>query len=42
MCSNDILTPKLIKELLIDYIPHSRLIEIENCSHWTVIENQRK
>lgn len=36
--SNDILTPKLIKKLLIDYIPHSKLIKIENCGHWTVVE----
>lgn len=36
--SDDILTPKLIKELLTDYIPHSKLIEIQNCGHWTVIE----
>lgn len=36
--SDDILTPKLIKKLLIDYIPHSQLIEIENCGHWTVVE----
>lgn len=35
---DDILTPKLIKELLIDYIPHSKLITIRNCGHWTVVE----
>lgn len=36
--SDDILTPSLIKELLVDYIPHAKLIEIENCGHWTVVE----
>ncbi len=36
--SHDILSPSLIKKLLIDYIPHARLHEIENCGHWTVIE----
>lgn len=36
--SNDILTPSLIRELLVDYIPHSKLIEIKNCGHWTVVE----
>lgn len=36
--SDDILTPKLMKKLLNDYIPHSKLIEIESCGHWTVVE----
>jgi len=36
--SDDILTPSLIKELLVDYIPHSKLIEIKNCGHWTIVE----
>lgn len=36
--SDDILTPKLIKKLLVNYIPHSKLIEIKNCGHWTVVE----
>ncbi|TAA72674.1 alpha/beta fold hydrolase [Planococcus salinarum] len=34
----DILTPELIKELLIKHIPHTKLVEVENCGHWTVIE----
>lgn len=37
--SDDILNPKRIKELLLDYIPHAELIEIENCGHWAIIEN---
>src|SRR5690625_4415035 len=36
--SNDILTPHLIKPLLLDYIPHAELVEIDNCGHWTVVE----
>jgi proline iminopeptidase len=36
--SNDILKPVKIKELLLDHIPHARLIEIEQCGHWTVVE----
>jgi proline iminopeptidase len=36
--STDILKPVKIKELLLDYIPHARLIEIEQCGHWTVVE----
>ncbi|MDQ0220377.1 alpha/beta hydrolase [Peribacillus cavernae] len=36
--SHDILTPELIEDLLIKFIPHARLIEIENCGHWTVVE----
>jgi proline iminopeptidase len=36
--SHDILTPSLIRELLITHIPHAKLIEIENCGHWTVVE----
>jgi len=40
--SHDIITPAKIKELLINYIPHSRLTEIENCGHWTVVEKPEK
>lgn len=36
--SDDILTPHLIKKNLLDYIPHAKLIEIEKCGHWTVVE----
>lgn len=36
--SHDILTPDLIKRLLLDYIPHAVLVEIEECGHWTVVE----
>ncbi|MEC2072439.1 alpha/beta fold hydrolase [Alkalihalophilus marmarensis] len=36
--SHDILTPGLIKKLLLDHIPHAKLIEIEKCGHWTVVE----
>jgi proline iminopeptidase len=36
--SHDILTPELIKRLLLDHIPHAKLIEIEKCGHWTVVE----
>lgn len=36
--SHDILTPALIDDLLISYIPHAQLMEIGNCGHWTVIE----
>ena len=36
--SHDILTPNLIKKLLLDYIPHAELVEIAECGHWTVLE----
>ncbi|WP_241657782.1 alpha/beta fold hydrolase [Anaerobacillus alkaliphilus] len=36
--SDDIIKPTKIKELLLDYIPHARLVEIENSGHWTVVE----
>lgn len=36
--SHDILTPNLIKKLLLEHIPHAELIEIEECGHWTVVE----
>ncbi len=36
--SHDILTPDLIKKLLLDYIPHAKLVEIEKCGHWSVVE----
>jgi len=36
--SHDILTPNLIKSLLLDYIPHADLDVIEECGHWTVVE----
>lgn len=36
--SYDILTPNIIKKLLLEYVPHAKLIEIENCGHWTVVE----
>jgi len=36
--SNDILSPNLIRRLLVDYIPRARLVEVEQCGHWTVIE----
>lgn len=40
--SHDIITPAKIKELLIKYIPHAKLTEIENCGHWTVVEKPDK
>lgn len=40
--SHDIITPAKIKELLIKQIPHAKLIEIENCGHWTVVEKPDK
>lgn len=36
--SDDILSPRDIDRLLIQYIPHARLYEIEDCGHWSVIE----
>ena len=36
--SDDIMPPSLIKDLLVNYIPHAKLIEIKNCGHWTVVE----
>ncbi|NRD80922.1 alpha/beta fold hydrolase [Bacillus sp. BRMEA1] len=40
--NHDILKPSIIKELLIDYIPHMKLVEIEDCGHWTVVEQPEK
>jgi proline iminopeptidase len=36
--SHDILTPNLIKKLLLEHIPHAELLEIKECGHWTVVE----
>lgn len=36
--SHDILTPNLAEKLLLEHIPHAKLIEIEKCGHWTVVE----
>ncbi|MGR3779583.1 alpha/beta fold hydrolase [Bacillus paramycoides] len=40
--SHDILTPSIIKELFSGHIPHLQLIEIEECGHWTVVEQPEK
>lgn len=40
--SHDILTPSIIKELFYEHIPHLQLIEIEECGHWTVVEQPEK
>lgn len=36
--SDDMITPALIQELLLKYIPHAELAEIQECGHWTVVE----
>ncbi|QQE78847.1 alpha/beta hydrolase [Alicyclobacillus sp. SO9] len=36
--SADILSPREIERLIIRYIPHARLHEIEDCGHWSVVE----
>ncbi|HDR8161306.1 alpha/beta fold hydrolase [Bacillus cereus] len=40
--SHDILTPSIIKELFSEHIPHLQLVEIEECGHWTVVEQPEK
>ncbi|QNG61984.1 alpha/beta hydrolase [Bacillus sp. PAMC26568] len=40
--SHDMITPAHIWDLLIKYIPHTELIEIQNCGHWTVVEQPDK
>lgn len=40
--NHDMLTPSLIKELLLEHIPHAKLVEIEKCGHWTVVEQPGK
>lgn len=40
--SHDILTPSIIKELFSEHIPHIQLVEIEECGHWTVVEQPEK
>ncbi|MFD1203678.1 alpha/beta fold hydrolase [Sporosarcina contaminans] len=40
--SHDILDPSKIKQLLIDYIPHAILVEINNAGHWTVVEKPQE
>ncbi|WP_242225047.1 alpha/beta fold hydrolase [Bacillus cereus group sp. BfR-BA-01380] len=40
--SHDILTPSIIKELFSEHIPHLQLVEIEECGHWTVVEQPAK
>ncbi|MFC4559769.1 alpha/beta fold hydrolase [Virgibacillus kekensis] len=36
--SHDILTPDLIKSLLLEHIPHAKLTEVKECGHWTLVE----
>lgn len=36
------ITPALIQELLLQYIPHAELAEIQECGHWTVVEKPDK
>ncbi|OIK12240.1 alpha/beta hydrolase [Bacillus sp. MUM 13] len=40
--SHDMITPAHIRDLLIKYIPHAELIEIQDCGHWTVVEQPDK
>ncbi|MEW4283028.1 alpha/beta hydrolase [Priestia koreensis] len=40
--SDDMITPALIQELLLQYIPHAELAEIQECGHWTVVEKPDK
>ncbi|HDR8062606.1 alpha/beta fold hydrolase [Bacillus thuringiensis] len=40
--SHDILTPSIIKKLFSEHIPHLQLVEIEECGHWTVVEQPEK
>ncbi|MFD3449721.1 alpha/beta fold hydrolase [Microbacteriaceae bacterium 4G12] len=40
--SHDILTPSIMKELFSEHIPHLQLVEIEECGHWTVVEQPEK
>lgn len=40
--SHDILDPSKIIQLLIDYIPHATLVEINNAGHWTVVEKPQE
>lgn len=35
----DIITPEALEELFLKHLPHAKLVEIENCGHWSVIEN---
>lgn len=35
----DIISPKALEELFLKHLPHAKLVEIENCGHWSVIEN---
>ncbi|MHC0037689.1 alpha/beta fold hydrolase [Pseudoneobacillus sp. C159] len=38
----DIITPTHLDELFIKYLPHTRLKIMENCGHWTVIEQSQQ
>ena len=35
---HDIITPEILEQELINYIPHIEVREIKNCGHWSVIE----
>ncbi|MEO2076537.1 MAG: alpha/beta hydrolase [Bacillus sp. (in: firmicutes)] len=35
---HDIITPEILEEVLIHYIPHIEVREIQNCGHWSVVE----
>lgn len=36
--THDILTPDHIKNLITNRLPHTKLMEVANCGHWTVVE----
>jgi proline iminopeptidase len=38
----DIITPIHLEELFLKYLPHAQIEVIENCGHWTVIEQPQK
>lgn len=39
---HDILTPKILEDVLLNFIPHIKVRVIENCGHWSVIEQPKK
>jgi proline iminopeptidase len=35
---HDIITPEILEQVLVNYIPHIEVREMKNCGHWSVIE----
>ncbi|MFS0861533.1 alpha/beta fold hydrolase [Fredinandcohnia sp. 179-A 10B2 NHS] len=39
---HDLITPTMLEELLLQYIPNKTLVVLENCGHWTIVEQPER